>query len=426
MMTRFNLKFLTFIILFLFLGFSNSVKASELKIEKLTPEIKTRGAGGPVTRKIKISRSFETLGKVKKFKISNKARNTKISLSDNIKEEKIFLRGLATARKYVYKKTSPSVVYIDSVIEKENGEFKAIAYGSGSIIKQKGKFFGILTNWHVVDKAEYFAICLKPRPTKKVCEEFWYEGFIVAQDKKRDLALMYMVSDGKKKFDLIKLSSMHAIEIGDNAHAIGHPEGETWTYSYGYISQIRLKDKWVYDDNFEHEATLLQTATNTSSGSSGGPLMNDKGELIGVNNMGSPTKEFINFAIAVDEVKAFLKESEPKWNQLKEKKKIKNLINIPNSDPIDQNENGVADGYKIDKNNDGRAEKIYVDENEDGTIDGELNDTNNNGIWDEYILDEDFNGVADTYGIDEDEDGKIDRIGKDFNEDGTIDKWETI
>ena len=136
MMTRFNLKFLTFIILFLFLGFSNSVKASELKIEKLTPEIKTRGAGGPVTRKIKISRSFETLGKVKKFKISNKARNTKISLSDNIKEEKIFLRGLATARKYVYKKTSPSVVYIDSVIEKENGEFKVIAYGSGSIIKQ--------------------------------------------------------------------------------------------------------------------------------------------------------------------------------------------------------------------------------------------------------------------------------------------------
>ena len=41
---------------------------------------------------------------------------------------------------------------------------------------------------------------------------------------------------------------------------------------------------------------------------------------------------------------------------------MKNLINIPNSNPIDQNENGVADGYKIDKNNDGRAEIIYVDE----------------------------------------------------------------
>ena len=40
--------------------------------------------------------------------------------------------------------------------------------------------------------------------SKKVFEEFWYEGFIVVQDKKRDLALMYMVSDGKKKFDLIQ------------------------------------------------------------------------------------------------------------------------------------------------------------------------------------------------------------------------------
>ena len=49
--------------------------------------------------------------------------------------------------------------------------------------------------------------------------------------------------------------------------------------------------------------------------------------------------------------KDFLKESETKWNQLKEKKKVKNLINIPNSVPVDVNGNGVTDGYKIDKNN---------------------------------------------------------------------------
>ena len=104
-------------------------------------DIEVRGSGG----KLKGNKSFERLNKITKFKSTHNKIKNKTILSANIKNEENFLRGLVIARKNVYKKVSHSVVLIDN-FRKEGTEFEWNGYGSGSLIKQKGKIYGILTN----------------------------------------------------------------------------------------------------------------------------------------------------------------------------------------------------------------------------------------------------------------------------------------
>ena len=402
------IKKIGLIFIFIFLLFSYSLAFGS--------NIEVRGSGG----KLKGNKSFENLNKITKLKKSyNKIKN-KTTLSANIKNEENFLRGLVIARKNVYKKASHSVVLIDN-FKKEGTEFKWNGYGSGSLIKRKGKIYGILTNWHVIEDGDAFGVCFRPKKGEEVCNEI-HEGHLVNYNKKKDLALLYIQTD-RKNLELIKLAQYKNIEIGDDAHAIGHPSGELWTFSTGMIGNIVFKD-WKYDENFKHEANLLQIQTPINPGNSGGPLLNDDARLIGVNVMGSPKSENINFAIAVDEVKKFISSSARKWNSIKEE--IIKPVSIKDSKPIDNNKNGIADGYIVDENGDGKNDKMYLDENEDGKIDGLITDDNNDGVWDRYVLDEDFNGEADTVALDENGDGTIDAIGKDFNEDGKIDKWEEV
>ena len=97
--------------------------------------------------------------------------------------KKIFLRGLVIARKNVYKKASHSVVLIDN-FKKEGTEFKWNGYGSGSLIKRKGKIYGILTNWHVIEDGDAFGVCFKPKKGEEVCNEI-YEGYLINYNKKK-------------------------------------------------------------------------------------------------------------------------------------------------------------------------------------------------------------------------------------------------
>ena len=379
-------------------------------------DIEVRGSSG----KLIGNKSFEILNKITKFKKTHDQIKNKINLSKNVKDEEKFLRGLVIARKNVYKHASQSVVLIDNY-KKEGSEYKWNGYGSGSLIKRRGEIYGILTNWHVIDGGDNFSVCFKPKSGEEICKN-QDEAFVVNYNKKKDLALLY-IETNKKNLELIKLGQYKNIEIGDDAHAIGHPAGELWTFSTGMIGNIRKKI-WKYDDNFEHEANLLQIQTPINPGNSGGPLLNDDVRLIGVNVMGDTESENINFAIAVDEGRKFINSSAIKWNSIKEE--IIRPVKIKDSTPIDKNKNGIADGYIVDENKDGKNDRIYIDENEDGEVDGLVTDENKDGVWDKYVLDEDFNGTADTVALDNNGDGKVDEIGKDFNEDGVIDKWEKV
>ena len=206
--------------------------------------------------------------------------------------DELKLRGAREAT--IFRSLAPAVVLI--VTDESRG--------SGSII-----FPGlhIVTNWHVVDGYKQVSIIFKPASPLMAPQ---HTDVAVARvlyiDQVSDLALLELMRPLPDGITPIELSSMAEVSIGDDVHAIGHPEGEKWTYTRGYVSQIRPGYKWTYEAGVPHRADVIQTQTPISPGNSGGPLISDDGKMIGINSFVSLSGENLNFAVSVDEVKLFL------------------------------------------------------------------------------------------------------------------------
>ena len=206
------------------------------------------------------------------------------------------MRGTTRSAKdaQLYKAISPSVVY---VVNKQG-------FGSGSLLDAAGD---ILTNWHVVNGYEDVAVIFKPMVEGQVpTRDDIKLAHVIKYDEIADLALI-KASETPAQRNPIQLGGPGEIAVGLDVHAIGHPEGEAWTYTTGVISQYRQGYGWrEKGDNFEHRANIIQTQTPINPGNSGGPLLSDSGNLIGVNTFKDPGSEGLNFAVSVDEVRKFL------------------------------------------------------------------------------------------------------------------------
>jgi S1-C subfamily serine protease len=195
----------------------------------------------------------------------------------------------------LYRTISPSVVYVAN----KEGDF-----GSGSLVDTSGN---ILTNWHVVNGYDYVAVIFKPTVEgKEPTRDEIKLGHVVKYDQVADLALV-KVSEVPTGRTPIRLGDSGEIAVGMDVHAIGHPEGESWTYTTGVISQYRLGYGWQEKgDAIKHKADIIQTQTPINPGNSGGPLLGDSGNLIGINTFKDTGGEGLNFAVSVDDVKKFL------------------------------------------------------------------------------------------------------------------------
>ena len=147
----------------------------------------------------------------------------------------------------VYQKVIPAVVSI-----KTNDGF-----GSGSIVTSDGI---ILTNDHVV--RGYNRVLIVTNNGKR------YEGQVIANDQTNDLALVKII--GNQRFPVVRLADPNSIQVGQKVYAIGSPFGLSGTLTTGILSRI--------SNNGD-----LQTDARLNPGNSGGPLLNSKAELIGVN-----------------------------------------------------------------------------------------------------------------------------------------------
>jgi serine protease Do len=148
----------------------------------------------------------------------------------------------------------------------EMGSRKSEALGSGVVVDRAGY---ILTNNHVVDKADRIQVKFNGDPTQ-------YDAKVVGVDAPTDLAVIRV--EGKKDLVAAKIGNSDAVQVGDWAIAIGSPFGYQATVTAGIIS---AKERDV-DPNMQFQH-FLQTDAAINPGNSGGPLLNIRGELIGIN-----------------------------------------------------------------------------------------------------------------------------------------------
>lgn len=95
------------------------------------------------------------------------------------------------------------------------------------------------------------------------------------------------------------------MQVAEDIHVIGHPEGNPWSYSTGVVSQIRDGYEWTYTDGSKHQAKVLQLQTAISPRNSGGPVLDDQGRLLGLIAM-SQEGQNLDYAVAADVIQSFV------------------------------------------------------------------------------------------------------------------------
>ncbi|MFZ5646921.1 MAG: S1C family serine protease [Bacillota bacterium] len=211
-------------------------------------------------------------------------------------------------------KASPAVVTIQTTVESRNRTFDPFfndpffrdffggrvpmdtgpriskGMGSGFIISKEGY---ILTNEHVISGATMIEVTMagkdKPVPAK-----------LVGADFELDLAVLKINSEGD--LPTLELGDSDAVRVGEWAIAIGNPQGLDHTVTVGVIS-AKGRPISVQDRNYKN---LLQTDASINPGNSGGPLLNTKGQVIGINTAVNASAQGIGFAIPTSTVRPVL------------------------------------------------------------------------------------------------------------------------
>jgi hypothetical protein len=183
---------------------------------------------------------------------------------------------LTTAQ--IAKRVSPSVVVIQG--KTESGE----VLGSGFIVSKDGK---IVTNLHVIRDMKTASVQLANR-------EIFDSVSVLAIDERRDLAVVQIAG-----FDLpvLELGNSDALIVGEPLVIVGSPQGLEGTVTAGILSSVRDSG-----EGFK----VLQTDAAVNPGNSGGPLVNNKSQAIGVVSFKLRSAEGLNFAIPINYVRGLL------------------------------------------------------------------------------------------------------------------------
>jgi S1-C subfamily serine protease len=195
----------------------------------------------------------------------------------------------------LYERVSPAVVHITSrtrVFNFFRGTVPQEGTGSGFIYDDQGH---IITNQHVIDNAEDVEVVLADGTIAKAT--------IVGQDAYNDLAVLKVDGVPANVLKPLPLGVSHNLKVGMRVIAIGNPFGLDRTLTTGVISAL---GRTIERDNEAALGEMIQTDAAINPGNSGGPLLNLRGELIGVNsNIRSPSggSVGIGFAVPVDTVK---------------------------------------------------------------------------------------------------------------------------
>ena len=190
----------------------------------------------------------------------------------------LFSPVIAYTPKELYQQAGPGVVLILSTDDGKKG-----SGGTGSVITSDGM---ILTNAHVVINEDAnrpkrrIDIYLKPeRVTGSMNKDLTrrFDARVIAYDSQLDLAVL-KIEKGPSALKVIELGDPQGISIGESVVAIGHPEtGGLWTLTTGSISAE------IENFNGINGKDVFQTEASFNGGNSGGPLLDQRGYMIGIN-----------------------------------------------------------------------------------------------------------------------------------------------
>ncbi len=194
-----------------------------------------------------------------------------------------------------FEKVSPAVVIVSvsgvidysGIIPKETE-----GIGSGFIINEEGY---ILTNYHVIKGAKEVVVTLS--------DERDVKAKVINYDENQDVAMLKISDDSVKVPGVVELGDSDALKPGEEVIAIGTPLSKEFnhTVTAGIVSAVNR----TVETNSGTQLNLIQTDAAINPGNSGGPLVNTKGEVVGINNMkiASDEVEGIGFSIPIDSVK---------------------------------------------------------------------------------------------------------------------------
>lgn len=192
----------------------------------------------------------------------------------------------------IYRKNAKSIVFIVSKTTSTAG-----STGSGFVVSDKGE---IVTNAHVVSGVDKVSVSFE--------NDTVLDAKVVARDPSTDLALL-QVEKTDMKFHTMTLGDSDNVAVGDTVLALGNPFGLERTLTRGIVSAVGRSIPSLNDFQISN---VIQTDAAVNPGNSGGPLLNDKGEVIGINSQiltGSANSEGnvgIAFAIPINTAKKLL------------------------------------------------------------------------------------------------------------------------
>jgi S1-C subfamily serine protease len=196
----------------------------------------------------------------------------------------------------LYASVSPSVVHVTSRVITMDffwGPTPSEGTGSGFVIDKEGH---VVTNNHVVEGAESIEVILS--------DETQVPAQIVGVDPPNDLAVLKIEVDPEKLMP-IRLGDSTELRVGQRAIAIGNPFGLDRTLTTGVISAL---GRPLQEDENTVVYNVIQTDAAINPGNSGGPLLNMRGQVIGVNTAIRQNAEGIGFAVTVDTIKRVVPE----------------------------------------------------------------------------------------------------------------------
>ena len=183
--------------------------------------------------------------------------------------------------KEITARAKPAIVRIE--VEGHDG---SSGIGTGFFVADNGR---IATNLHVIVQAKVARVVLLDGTKFPVNSVF-------AIDEERDLAIIGIST--QRRVPVLRLGDSDDVAAGDAVIAIGNPQGFDYTVSDGLISSVRRAT----------DLTLLQISAPISQGSSGGPLFNEYGEVIGVATLLARNGQNLNFAVPANYLRPMMRQ----------------------------------------------------------------------------------------------------------------------